>query len=178
MRFSLLMAATLLCSACAKPAWVRLPNVAAPDFSSWFSNENAVPVEEVARASQCGTSGPEPSLQLFRSLAGLQAWTSSRGIDLVSTRASALPESPYAVFELGARPSGGYGVAVSAQGGLRNDTLVLKATVFEPRKGGEWASNEPSSPCVMVSLPARSYEEVKLIDQSGLVQAQASGQGS
>lgn len=169
MRLLLLAGLIAFCTACAKPAWIR-----PPDFSSWFNDDHAIPLLEVARANNCGTSGAESRVQLFKSLAGLEAWAASRQITLLSTFGQALPESPYAVVEHGQRDNSGYGLAVSSEGGLHNDTLLVRATFFEPKQG-RWASDQPSSPCVMVSLPARAYDEVKVIDQTGKVRAAAAG---
>ncbi|MGH8518600.1 MAG: hypothetical protein ACREUE_14200, partial [Panacagrimonas sp.] len=57
---------------------------------------------------------------------------------------------------------------------LNGGDLILKATYFEPTPG-RWASDEPSSPCVVVVLPAGEYDRVRLIDQSGEVRAGTEG---
>lgn len=170
MRPFTLILLTLLLSACAKPTWVRMPDVSMPDFSSWFNAENAVEVREMVRADACGTAGGESEVTVVPDLSALKAWAASRNVNLDTAGNQALPATPYAIVEFGQRPNSGYGLAVSRQAGMQNDVLLLKATFFEPQKG-RWASTEPSSPCVLVSLPQREYRAVKLIDQTGKVRA-------
>jgi hypothetical protein len=170
--FVLAAPAVLLLAACAKPAWVR-----APDFSGWFDRENAVMVEEVSRADACGTAGGESEVTVLPDLASLKAWGASRNLELASTTGKPLPATPYAVVEFGQRPNSGYGLAVSRQAGTRGADLLLKATFFEPTQG-RWASDVPSSPCVIVSLPPREYRTVRVLDQTGKVRAGTEGRGS
>ncbi|MGQ0502632.1 MAG: protease complex subunit PrcB family protein [Panacagrimonas sp.] len=173
----LALAAGLL-GACAKPAWLRMPDVSAPDFSSWFGGENAILVEEVVRANVCNTADSESEVSVLPDLVALKAWASGRGVDLKTVNNEPLPEGqPFAVVELGQRPHGGYSLAVSRQAGLRDEVLVLKATIFEPQHG-RWASDEPISPCVVVSLPLREYRVVRLVDQTGRVRTATEGRGS
>ena len=166
--FLTILLASML-AACAKPAWVR-----APDFSAWFDSENSVMVQEVARANVCGTAGGESVVTLLPGLGPLQNWASGRGVELVPLTGKPLVESPYAVIEFGQRPNSGYGLAISRQAGRNGSDLILKATYFEPTPG-RWASDEPSSPCVVVLLPAGEYDRVRLIDQSGEVRAGTEG---
>lgn len=157
-------------SACAKPAWMQ-----APDTSKWFSGENEeVLVQEAARANVCGTAGGESTVSVVPDLPSLEAWAASRGIELASITGKPLPESPYAVVEFGQRPNSGYGLAVSRQAAMKGPDLMLKATFFEPTQG-RWSSDQPSSPCVMVTLPQREYRSVRLVDQTGKVRAGTEG---
>lgn len=174
MRLPILIAVTVLLSACAKPSWVRMPSMSMPDFSGWFNSENAVSVEEVVRANVCGTAGGESEVTVLPDLGSLQAWAVGRKVELVSTTGKPLPETPYAVVEFGQRPNSGYGLAVSRQAGMNGADLALKATFFEPTQG-RWASDEPSSPCVAVSLPPREYRVVRVLDQTGRVRAATEG---
>lgn len=167
--FPTILLASLTLAACAKPAWVR-----APDFSGWFNSENSVSVQEVARANVCGTAGGESVVTLLPTLGSLQSWASGRGVELIPLTNKPLAEAPYAVIEFGQRPNSGYGLAVSRQAALRGDELLLKATFFEPTQG-RWSSAEPSSPCVVVLLPAGEYASVRLIDQSGEIRAGTEG---
>lgn len=168
---------TSLLGACAKPAWVRMPDLSMPDFSTWFNNENAVMVEEVMRADLCNTAGGESEVTLLPNLAALRSWTLNRGVEMQVTSGKALPESPYAIVEFGQRPNSGYGLAVSRRAGMNRSDLVLKATFFEPTQG-RWASDEPTSPCVAVSLPQREFTSVKVLDQTGRVRGGTEGRGS
>lgn len=169
--------AVLLLAGCAKPAWVRVPELSMPDFSSWFTSENAIAVQEVARADICNTATGESDVNVLPDLGALKAWTLNRGFELTNTTGQPYPESPYAVVEFGQRAHSGYGLAISRQAGVKDGTLLLKGTFFEP-KPGRWASNEPSSPCVVVSLPPREYRQVKVLDQTGRVRAAIEGRDS
>lgn len=169
MRSHLPLLLAVLLSACAKPGWVRVP-----DFSDWFTRENSVVVQEAARVDVCGTPGGESVASLIPDLPSLQGWAANRGIELVSITGKPLPEGPYAIVEYGQRPNSGYGIAVSRLAGMKEGDLLLKATFFEPIPG-RWSSDEPSSPCVIVALPAGEYTRVRLIDQSGLVRADTEG---
>ena len=158
-----------LLAACAKPAWVR-----APDFSGLFNHENGVTVQEVARSNDCATAGGESVVTLMPTLGSLQAWAAERKVELVLLTTQSLAEARYAVIEFGQRPNSGYGLAISRQAALRGDELLLRATFFEPTHG-RWSSAEPSSPCVVVLLPAGEYGSVRLIDQSGEIRAGTEG---
>lgn len=176
MRYTVLLIIVLL-GACSKPEWVRMPDLAMPDFSSWFTRENAITVEEVARANICNTITGESDVGLLQDLAALEAWALDRKVELVNLTGKAFGPGPYAVVEFGQRQHSGYGLAISRQAGLLEGTLLLKGTFFEPQQG-RWASNEPSSPCVIVSLPDREYREVRVLDQTGRVRTATQGQGS
>jgi hypothetical protein len=173
----LLILPALLLAACAKPEWVRMPELSMPDFSSWFTRENAIVVQEVGRADICNTVTGESDVSILPDLGALKAWTLNRGFELINTTGKPYPESPYAVVEFGQRQHSGYGLAISRQAGLRDGTLLLKGTFFEPQQG-RWASSEPSSPCVVVSLPPREFQQVRVIDQTGRVRAALEGSGS
>lgn len=174
MRAIVLVALAVLLSACAKPSWVRVPDLSMPDFSGWFDNENAVMVEEVVRANFCGTAGGESEVTVLPDFGSLRAWAAPRNLELVSATGKPLPQTPFAVVEFGQRPNSGYGLAISRQAGMNGSDLVLKGTFFEPTQG-RWASDEPSSPCVVVSLPPREYRIVRVIDQTGRVRAGTEG---
>lgn len=169
---ALILCCSLLLNGCAKPDWIR-----APDFSSWFDNEHAIEVREVVRSEVCGTVGGESDVTVMPDLTALKAWAAARHVALVTAADQVLQAQPYAIVEFGQRPNSGYGLAVSRRAGMRDDVLLLKATFFEPQQG-RWASDTPSSPCVIVSLPPRDYSVVKLIDQTGKVRAASEGRGS
>src|SRR5258708_1317244 len=75
-----------------------------------FASYVNVEVQEAGRSSQCHTAGPQPSVTLFRDLAVLRAWQKERGTDFAG--AGSLADAPYTVIEMGAKPTGGYGLAV------------------------------------------------------------------
>lgn len=157
---------TLLLTACSTSSrWV--PDM--PDFSSWFSaKENQVIVSEVDSDSYCNAPGDASALTLLADSAAVKAWEASRGVSLSGE--GELPAGPYVVVDLGQRSSGGYGIAVSRQAGLKDDILVLRATVFEPSPGG-MSTQAITSPCSLVRLPQMSFASLRLIDQTGKVRA-------
>ena len=176
MRHVLPLTACLL-AGCAAPSWMpdmpAMPDLV-PDFSSWFNPEHAIEVQEVSRADICNTPDSESAVTVMPDPAALQAWAQSRGVRLEPDAGRPLPQTSFAVVEYGQRPHGGYGLAVSKQGGLRNSVLLLKGTFFEPAPG-RWASTTPMSPCVVVSLPPRNYKDIKVLDQTGRVRAARDG---
>lgn len=166
MRFIPLIIVASLLGACAKPAWVRMP-----DTSDWFTKGDVpVTVEEVARANVCNSVTDETEVVVVANATAMQGIADSRDFAWVRNSSKALPETAYAVVEFGQRPNSGYGLAVSREAALRGDTLLLRATFFEPQQG-RWAGSAPSSPCVAVSLPAGAYDQIKLMDQEGRVRA-------
>lgn len=171
-RHLLALIVALLIAACSSMPRPNLPSLRMPDFSTWFENENLIEVAEVGRAVHCGGENRDVRVALLPDLASAKAWTAGRGIVLPGIEEGQLLDAPYAVVELGYRDTGGYGVAVSRQAGLKDDVLVLKATFFEPGQG-RWASSEASSPCAIVSLPPRQYRSLQLIDQAGALRASA-----
>ncbi|SHH22685.1 PrcB C-terminal [Hydrocarboniphaga daqingensis] len=163
----IVLAAALLGSACASSkSWV--PQVSAPDVSSWFTRENAVAVVEVGNDSQCNAPDGETRLQLLASADAVMQWQSSRGVALISQ--AALTPARYVVVDLGQRSTAGHGLAVSRQGGLRDGVLLLKATTFAPRPDA-MSAQVITSPCALVRLPAVEFKSLRLVDQTGKVRA-------
>lgn len=167
--------AGLLAAGCAAPGWLRLPDPS----SLWpGSPQTLVRVEEVARADVCNTVTGEPELSLLPGAAALDALAAQRGFEWIRTTSRPLPETTYAVIEIGQRTNGGYSLAVSRDAALEGDALLLSATYFEPRQG-RWASDQPSSPCVAVALPEGvSFGRVRVFDQSGRVRVSSDGDGA
>lgn len=166
-----LLTALLLNTACSSSgSWV--PEVAMPDFSTWFSKENQVLVSEVSNESQCNAPDDRTTVQLLATPEAVQAWQAARGIDLLA--GLTLPPGRYVAVDLGQRSSGGHGLAVSRQAGLKEGVLVLKATTFAPR-ADEMSTQAITSPCALVRLPAIDFQTLRLIDQTGKVRASTAG---
>lgn len=170
-----ILLAGLLTAGCAAPGWLRLPDAS----SLWPSSPlTSVRVEEVARANVCNTVTGEPDLSLLSGTAALDALAAQRGFEWVRTTSLTLPETTYAVIEIGQRTNGGYGLAVSREAAVDGDALLLRATFFEPQPG-RWASDQPSSPCVAVALPEGvSFGRVRVFDQSGRIRVSLDADGT
>ncbi|TXH02813.1 MAG: protease complex subunit PrcB family protein [Nevskiaceae bacterium] len=137
-------------------------------WSLMFASEKKVEVRELARANVCGTQQELSAVSLFADAAEVERWQQSRGLHLIDT--GAMPAGPYALVEMGLRPSSGYGVVISRKAGIRKDMLVLSSTYFSPAEGSTQAQVE-TSPCVLMALPPDFYRAVVVMNQSGVVQA-------
>lgn len=147
--------------------------VSSRDFSQWLIWEKPLQVTELRRSAHCGGEDAATRIRYFATLAQVQDWEESRGLQLTAGDAP-LPKGPYALIELGKRDNAGYGFAVSRLAGRRRDTLTLKATFIEPAPGVAVQTSEPVTPCALVLLP-RAYGEVELIDQTGALRASSRG---
>jgi len=123
---------------------------------------------EAGRSQQCHTAGPEAQVALFADVAALNAWQQARGVDL--SGGHPLPEAPYAVIEMGAKATAGYGIAVSRGGVLRGDLVILQANFIGPPEGAATAQML-TSPCVLVRLPPGRYALAEVQDPDGTVRA-------
>lgn len=133
-----------------------------------FQSAVQLQVQEVWRSMQCQTPGSQATVQLFDSAASAEAWRSGRGIE-----APAIPESAYALVELGTRNTGGHGLAISRSASLQGEVLVLYGTFISPGEG-DMTAQVLTAPCVLVQLPAGRYDQVEVRDQSGEVRARGS----
>lgn len=133
-----------------------------------FSGDTPVEVRELARSVQCGTESEKSVVTVIADAAELRQWQDQRGIKLID--GDAMPAGPYAVFEMGQRPSGGYGVAISRKAGIRRDLVVLKGTFIAPAADSVNAQ-VMTSPCVLVGLPSGFNRGVVVFNQAGEIQA-------
>lgn len=133
-----------------------------------FSGETPVEVRELAHSAQCGTQGEKAVISVFADAAELRQWQDQRGVKLVDS--DAMPAGPYALFEMGQRPTGGYGVAISRKASIRRDLVVLKGTFIAPAEGTV-STEAVTSPCVLVSLPSGFNRGVVVFNQAGEIQA-------
>jgi len=133
-----------------------------------FSGDNPVEVRELARSIQCGTTSDKSAVSVFTDAAELRQWQDQRGIKLID--GDAMPAGPYAVVEMGQRPTGGYGVAISRKAGIRRDLVVLKGTFISPAADSAVAQ-VVTSPCVLVGLPTGFNRGVVVFNQAGEIQA-------
>jgi hypothetical protein len=139
--------------------------------SKIFESYARIEVQEVRRSLQCRTPSAKTSVQLFDSVDAVREWQAARGIDLIG--AERLPAGVYAVVEVGARNTGGYGVAIGRPAVLRGELAILYGTFITPA-AADFASQALSSPCVLVQLPPGRYSAVEVQDQSGAVRASGS----
>lgn len=125
-----------------------------------------VEVQEVWRSQQCKAPDATPRAFLFRNLQELIGWLAQRGLSLPTSLY--LADGGYALVDMGAFPTAGYGVAVSRDAVLRGDGVArLNATFVRPAPGGAVAQVR-TSPCALVALPAGArYTAVEVADQEG-----------
>lgn len=133
-----------------------------------FSGDNPVEVRELARATQCGTESEKSVATVFADANELRQWQDQRGVKLID--GDAVPAGPYAVVEMGQRPTGGYGIAISRKAGIRRDLVVLRGTFISP-DAGSVVEQAVTSPCVLVGLPSGFNRGVVVFDQAGNIQA-------
>lgn len=130
----------------------------------WLSFDQSDYVEEAGRALDCGTQRSATTVQVLASADEVRSWQISRGVTLAGD--DVLRTGAYALVELGSRPSGGYGLLISRDADVRNDTLILHATSIEP-DANHPATDGITSPCVLLSLPAKPYRGVSVVNQYG-----------
>lgn len=133
-----------------------------------FSGDNPVEVRELARSMQCGTPSEKSVASVFTDATELRQWQDQRGIKLIDNDAA--PAGPYAVVEMGQRPTAGFGIAISRKAGIRRDLVVLKGTFISPA-AGEVVAQVTTSPCVLVALPSGFNRGVVVFNQAGEIQA-------
>jgi hypothetical protein len=131
-----------------------------------FSPERAIAVESVGRSQHCGTDGSAARVTLFADAAAVLAWQASRNLQLLTERPLDLP---HAVIELGARSTGGHGLAVSHAAGRRGDVVFLRVTTFSPAAAVSDAAGRPTAPCSLVRLPQGPWSGIEVYDQSGTI---------
>lgn len=131
-----------------------------------FTSHTTIEVREIGRSLYCNTPGDAPMVQLLPDTQAALDWQAARGVSLAG--AERLGQSPYAIVEMGSRPTGGYGLAVARAAELRGELLVLQATFVSPA-AGTLRTQAISTPCVLVQLPRGRYHDVEVQDQSGAV---------
>jgi hypothetical protein len=161
------MRRALLAAALALPACNLLPDALRTGID--------IEVREVGRSLACNAAGEDAAVHLFRDLEAVAAWQAARGVTVAPPES--LPRGAYALIEMGLRPTGGYGLAVSRAAVLRGERLTLNATFVAPRPGSI-VTQAQSSPCALVWLPPGRYREVELLDQTGAVRAQGAPPGT
>jgi hypothetical protein len=128
-------------------------------------------VREAARHTYCQTPGDVVQVALLPDAQAVADWQRGRGIELVG--ADALARAPYALVEMGLRPTGGYGLEPAARARLR-DGLVVLEVVFTAPAPGSLRTQALSSPCVLVQLPPGRYSGVEVRDPAGVLRASSS----
>ena len=135
-----------------------------------FSSIREVSVREVAQSPYCNTAGKSVQVSLLPDAGTVVSLQALRGIALLDDESPG--EGPFALVEMGVRPTGGYRIEVSKTALVRGDHVSLEATFYAPRGGLQ--TQALSSPCVLVALPPGSYAKVEVRDSSGVVRAQSS----
>lgn len=129
-----------------------------------FQSHAAIEVREVGRSLYCNTDGDAARVTLLADAQAVLDWQAARKLTLAGSES--LAQAPYALVEMGMRPTGGYGVAVARAAELRDDTVVLSATFVSP-PAASIRTQALSSPCVLVQLPRGRYAAVEVQDQMG-----------
>ncbi len=137
-----------------------------PGLDRLPGGDDNVEVSEIRRLVSCGATGDAAVVTLLADEAALSNWQSARGINLIAAPGAALPPGPFAVVEHGARATGGYGLLISRRAYQQGRELRLTTSFLSP-KTGEVRSDGPTSPCVLVKLPAGNYQRVSVVDPSG-----------
>jgi hypothetical protein len=130
-----------------------------------------VEVREVARHTYCQTPGEVVQVALLPDAQAVLDWQRGRGIELAG--AEALARAPYALVEMGLRPTGGYGLEPAARA-WRRDGIVAIEVAFTAPAPGSLRTQALSSPCVLVQLPAGRYAGVEVRDPAGVLRASSS----
>lgn len=141
----------------------------ATGISGLWSSQQPVAVSEVHRSLQCGSDMAEARLTLLDSADAVQQWANRRGLQWAGDdRLTATGR--FVMVEMGARPSGGHGLAISTAATLRGAELTLQATFFTPAPDAV-VTQAMTQPCVVVQLPEMSVERIRLYDQNGTLRA-------
>ena len=133
-----------------------------------FSGYATIEVREVGRSLACNSPGDAVRAQILPDLKAVRDWQGARGVRFPGD--DALLPAPYALVEMGARPTGGYGLAVARSAVLRGELLILEATFVSPSPGS-LVTEALTSPCVLVQLPPGRYSSVEVDDPGGAVRA-------
>lgn len=147
-----------------------LPTFTGP--SEWFTRENQIIVSEMVNSSQCNAPDEQMRVTALAGGAAVKAWERERGVSL--TGETAVPSGQFAVVDLGKPRAAGHGLAVSRVGGLKDDILLLKITLFAPDEGVELPP-ELTSPCALVKLPDLPFGKIRVVDQTGRIRASGPG---
>ena len=127
-----------------------------------------IEVRDVGRSLQCKAPDENAAVQLFANARAVADWQAARGVTLAP--AEGLAQASYVLIEMGLKPTGGYGLAVSRAAILKGETLTLNATFVAPGAGAI-VTQAQSSPCALVWLPPGRYRAVEVQDQAGAVRA-------
>lgn len=133
-----------------------------------LADDTKIEVREVGRSLYCNSEDEAPAALLLPDAKSVLDWQAARGVTLAGI--AVLPQTAYAVVEMGARPTGGYGLAIARGAVLRGDLVILSATFVSPAPGSI-RTQALSSPCALVQLPPGRYRTVEVLDQTGEVRA-------
>lgn len=133
-----------------------------------FTRSSRIEVREVGRSLYCNSATEQARAALLDTPQAVLDWQAARGVTLAG--GESLAQAPHAIVEMGTRPTGGYGLAVSRAAMLRGDLLILQATFVSPAPGSI-RTQALSSPCALVRLPPGRYGAIEVQDQTGAVRA-------
>lgn len=143
---------------------VVLPLSACSTLAGLFTPARAVTVEEAGRGQFCPASSEKLSAQFFITAEAVLNYEAQVGLDLHPGE----PLSPgvYVLVSMGRRPTGGYGLLVDPSAYVDGDVAKLHVTAIVPRADSA-PPPEPSSPCVLVRLPAGDWRGAAVYDENG-----------
>ncbi len=119
-----------------------------------------VPVTKVYQNSVCEASAGIRVLTLTE-LRELQAQAPRTHLGTTSAPFAPAPDQRLLLLSLGQKPSGGYGIALTAESAeIREATLVLPVVIQQPAPG-TLQTAQVTSPCLVVALPAGGYRLVR-----------------
>lgn len=141
-----------------------LPLSACSTLGSLFLPSRAVTVSEAGRSLDCPADSKKPTAQYFLTAEAVLNWEADMNLDLHPDEK--LAPGPYVLIGMGQRPTGGYGLLVDPSAYASGDVLKVHVTQLTPPEGSTPPA-EPSSPCLLVHLPAGDWHGVAIYDENG-----------
>ncbi|SER10421.1 PrcB C-terminal [Solimonas aquatica] len=141
-----------------------LPLSACSTLVGLFVPARAVTVVEAGRSQFCPASSEKLSAQFFITAEAVLNYEAQAGVDLHP--GEPLPPASYVLIGMGQRPSGGYGLLVDPSAYVDGDVARLHVTAITPRPDSA-PPPEPSSPCLLVRLPAGEWRGAAVYDENG-----------
>lgn len=137
-------------------------------LSGWLGfNSQAVLVQQVAAARDCRANIDHDTVRVLETASAVGKLELQRDFRLQFPRT--LPDGPFALLEIAPEADAAQSVAVSRQAFVHRGTLYVTATYLP-------AAHKPpqATPCVLIALPAKSWDTITVLDPAHTVRASAS----